>query len=122
LLKKFLSLADADRALRTFRRLGRHDIRRWALTGGLAVEVHHMRRGYQPSVRALNDIDFLADSFDAIPESLADDFQLAFNLKKVYLGTRLVLRRTSKQFSNAYRASLWAVLAGPRESEPLAGQ
>jgi len=74
MLRRFLSLDDANRALRTFRKLRRHDIQGWALTGGLAVEVHRLHRGCNGSVRALNDIDFIAESFDAIPESLADDF------------------------------------------------
>jgi hypothetical protein len=58
----------------TFRKLARHDVRRWALTGGLAVEIHRLSRGCPASVRALSDIDFIADSFDGIPESLANDF------------------------------------------------
>ncbi len=64
-----LSAADADRAMRTFRKLVRHDIRRWALTGGLAVE-YHCPRG----PRDLNDIDFAAPDFDSIPTTLAADF------------------------------------------------
>ena len=62
----FLSTADADRALRSLGRLVRHDIRRWALTGGFAIEIHHMLRGHQPSLRPLNDVDFIADSFDCV--------------------------------------------------------
>src|SRR5580704_14466696 len=73
-LQQFLSFADADRALRTFRKLGGHDIRHWALAGGLAGEIHRLWRGCEPSLRSLNDIDFIADSFDFIPRSLADDF------------------------------------------------
>jgi len=73
-LRRFLSDADANRALHTFRKLGRHGIRGWALTGGLAVEVHRLRRGCQASVRALNDLDFITESFGAIPEGLADGF------------------------------------------------
>ncbi len=72
--QRFLSVADADRVFHTFRKLGRHDIRRWALTGGLAVEAHRLQRGRVASVRTLNDIDFVAVSFDSIPASLADDF------------------------------------------------
>jgi hypothetical protein len=74
MLEHFLSLADADRALRTFLKLARHDMRGWALTGGLAIEIHRLHRGCRPSVRSLNDIDFIADSFDSIPESLANSF------------------------------------------------
>ncbi len=74
MLSRFSSVADANRVLRTLRKLGRHDIHGWALTGGLAVEVHRLRRGCQPSLRAVNDIDFIADSFDRIPETLGNDF------------------------------------------------
>jgi len=74
MLQRFLSFADADRALCIFRKLARHDMRRLALTGGFAIEIHRLRRRCRPSIRSLNDIDFIADSFDSIPESLADDF------------------------------------------------
>ena len=74
LLQQFLSVADEARAARTFRKLKRHDIRGWALAGGLALEVHRINRGCKASVRALNDIDFIAESFEVIPETLADDF------------------------------------------------
>jgi hypothetical protein len=74
MLRQFLSPADADRALRTFEKLARHNVDRWALTGGLATEIHRVRRGCAAVPRVLNDIDFIAASFDCIPESLADDF------------------------------------------------
>jgi hypothetical protein len=74
MLRRFLSITDANRALRTLRKLGHHDIHGWALTGGLAVEIHRLRRGCQPSLRALNDIDFIAGSFNSIPETLDGDF------------------------------------------------
>lgn len=69
-----LPAEDADRALRTLERLFRHDIPKWALTGGLATEVHWTRLTGQTSLRPLNDIDFIVDSFDALPQSLANDF------------------------------------------------
>ena len=74
MIERFLSAAGADRAWRTLRKLARHHIGGWALTGGFAVEVHRLRRGRQASVRALNDIDFVAGAFECIPETLADDF------------------------------------------------
>jgi hypothetical protein len=74
MLQRFLSVADVNRALQTLRKLGRHEIQGWALTGGLAVEVHRLSHGCQASMRVLNDIDFITESFDAIPETLADDF------------------------------------------------
>lgn len=74
LLHQFLSVADEARASRTFRKLQRHDIHDWALAGGLALEVHRINRGCKASVRALNDIGFITESFDTIPETLAHDF------------------------------------------------
>lgn len=74
MVQQFLSAADGNRALRTFRKLARHDISDWALTGGFVVELHRLRLRLQPTVRALNDLDFVASVFDRIPETLADDF------------------------------------------------
>lgn len=71
---RFLTLDDADRAWRTFRKLARHDIGAWALTGGFAIEIHRLRLERDPSPRTLNDLDFIADAFDCIPASLNDDF------------------------------------------------
>ncbi len=74
LLHQFLSVADEARASRTFRKLQQHDIRDWALAGGLALEAHRINRGCKAAVRALNDIDFITESFNTIPETLAHDF------------------------------------------------
>jgi hypothetical protein len=74
MLDRFLSTADAECAERTLRKLARHDLSRWALTGGFATEIHFLRRGLEPLSRTLTDIDFIASSFDAIPQTLAEDF------------------------------------------------
>ncbi len=74
MFRQFLSASGADRASHTFRKLRRHDVRGWALTGGFAIEIHHVLRGHSPSFRQLNDIDFVAGSFDRIPATLAHDF------------------------------------------------
>jgi hypothetical protein len=74
MFQKFLSVADADRALHTFCKLARHEIGQWAVTGGFAIEIHHWRLARQCSIRSLNDIDFIARSFECIPQTLADDF------------------------------------------------
>jgi hypothetical protein len=74
MLYEVFSGADADRVVCALRKLGRHCTRQWVLTGGLAVEVHRLKRGHTASVRKLGDIDFIAETFDRIPESLADDF------------------------------------------------
>ena len=74
MLHKVLSGADANRVMCTLRKLGRHCARHWVLTTGLAVEVHRLQRGRKASVRKLGDIDSIAETFDRVPESLADDF------------------------------------------------
>ncbi len=74
MLHEVLSDADADRVVCTLRKLSRHCTRHWVLTGGLAVEVHRLQRGRTASARKLGDIDFITETFDRLPESLADDF------------------------------------------------
>ena len=74
ILERFLSAEDASRAQCALRTLSRHDISRWALTGGFALEIHRWRLGAEPYVRDLNDLDFIAGSFDCIPDTLAEDF------------------------------------------------
>jgi hypothetical protein len=74
MMREFLSAGDVERAMRTLEKLAKHNISGWALTGGLATELHFVLRGRGPLLRELNDIDFVADSFEAIPKSLADDF------------------------------------------------
>jgi len=73
-LRKFLNEADAERASGVLAKLALHDISRWVLTGGLAVEIHALRHRGPASIRALNDLDFIAESFDCVPETLARDF------------------------------------------------
>lgn len=73
-LRHFLCEADAARALATLRRLERHNISRWALAGGFAVEIRRLLRGRPPSIRPLNDLDFIAEAFDCIPDTLAGEF------------------------------------------------
>lgn len=74
MIRRFFSIAEAERAFKTLRRLSYHDISRWALAGGFAVEIHCLRHGHCPSLRHLNDIDFVAPAFDCIPETLAPEF------------------------------------------------
>jgi hypothetical protein len=57
-----------------FNKLARHDIRRWALTGGFAFEIHALRLGLNAPARPWNDLDFVVPGFNCIPETLADDF------------------------------------------------
>ena len=73
-LETFLSPSDSARALRTLATLSRHSTSPLVLTGGLAIEAHLALRGISPMLRPLNDVDFLVDSFDQIPRSLASEF------------------------------------------------
>jgi hypothetical protein len=74
MLELFLSPKDHGRCERVFQKLARHDIRSWILTGGLAVEVHRIRRGASPVRRKLSDIDFVTGSFDSVPTDLQKSF------------------------------------------------
>jgi len=74
--EQFLNPTDASRAIRILRKLGAHDITAWALTGGLAIEIHILLRGGPTAMRPLHDIDFLTASFDRIPESLGNGLLL----------------------------------------------
>lgn len=74
MLQRFLSTVDVERVERCLMALHGHGTGEWALTGGLAVEMHRARLGRDPQVRQLNDIDFVTTSFDCIPATLADDF------------------------------------------------
>jgi len=73
-LDTFLSPADSARALRTLATLSRQPASPFVLTGGFAIEAHLALRGISPMLRPLNDVDFLVDSFDQIPRSLASEF------------------------------------------------
>src|SRR5271165_4064228 len=74
--ERFLNPTDTSRAIRMLHKLGAHDITGWALTGGLAIEIHILLRGGPSEVRSLHDIDFLAASFDRIPETLGSELLL----------------------------------------------
>jgi hypothetical protein len=74
MIQHFRCPAEAERVFNTLRKLAGHDLSRWALAGGLAVEIHCLRGGRPPSIRHFNDIDFVAAAFDCIPETLAKDF------------------------------------------------
>lgn len=70
---RFLAPADALRAVET---LERHDVSRFALTGGFAIEMQIAARGGPTLMRPLHDIDFLVDSFDCIPPTLGAELLL----------------------------------------------
>jgi hypothetical protein len=73
-IQQFLKESDAERALKTVRKLAAHDLSEWAIVGGWAVEIHCILKGQEPSFRHLTDIDFVAPAFDSIPRSLAQSF------------------------------------------------
>src|SRR5215467_6654149 len=73
-MQSFLSSDDSVRAINTLGKLAGHEISRWALVGGLAVEFHCQHSGHAHSIRHLSDIDFVACAFECIPVTLARDF------------------------------------------------
>ena len=74
MIDQFFCADEAKRVSNTLHRLSHHDISRWALAGGLALEIHCLRGGLPHSGRPLNDVDFVAPAFDCIPETLSRDF------------------------------------------------
>lgn len=74
MLDRFLTSADTARAENVLRKLRRHDVSPWALTGGFAIELHILHSGARSRLRPLHDIDFLVSSFDCIPKTLRRDF------------------------------------------------
>lgn len=69
-LSEFLSGQDAELARRTLARLRLHSTSPLVLTGGGAVELHRRRGGSATEPRPLNDIDLLAETFEAIPSRM----------------------------------------------------
>jgi len=70
-LDKIFSPVDASRITMSLNRLSRHDISRLALTGGVAIELHLLMQGAAPGRRGAHDLDFIAQTFDDIPSTLA---------------------------------------------------
>jgi hypothetical protein len=75
-LTRFLAPSDSSRAFRTFQNFSPHDLSHFALTGGLAIEMHIAARRGRTLIRPLNDIDFLVASFEQIPMSLGANLLL----------------------------------------------
>src|SRR5690242_3512672 len=63
MLDRLLSVSDSSRAFDLLKRLGQHCIEPWALTGGLAIEIHLLLARQTPQRRSLNDLDFIASRF-----------------------------------------------------------
>lgn len=72
----FLEANDAKRASDVVEKLLAKGLRGCALTGGLALEARLRVAGGQVHRRALNDIDLVVDSLEAIPAAIADGFLL----------------------------------------------
>jgi len=66
--------SDAARVERVLLKLARHNIRNWALTGGLAFDIHSRMLNVDCPERALNDLDFVTGEFAYIPGTLSQDF------------------------------------------------
>jgi hypothetical protein len=72
----FLEADDARRASDVVEKLLANGLRRCALTGSLALEARLRAHGRPVHRCALNDVDLVVDSFEAIPPALADEFLL----------------------------------------------
>ena len=75
-LDSLLNASDSVRVAHSLHMLAAHDISDWALTGGIAIELHVLRCGGEPVARPLHDIDFLVSSFESIPETLGRELLL----------------------------------------------
>jgi hypothetical protein len=69
-----MSSEDSVRATDALQRLRRHETKQWVITGGFATEIHSILHGLEPSIRSLNDIDFVVSTFEYLPASLSRDF------------------------------------------------
>jgi hypothetical protein len=72
----FLKANDAKRASDVIEKLLAIGLRGFAVTGGLAIEARLRAHGRPVHSRALNDVDLVVESLDAIPPALADGFWL----------------------------------------------
>jgi hypothetical protein len=71
---EFLAPEDATRAAEVIETLQRCGFP-GSLTGSLAIRARLCARGHRPAPRRIfRDVDFVADGFAALPESLADSF------------------------------------------------
>ena len=71
---EFLRARDAQRVSLSLEKLTAHGFQAGALTGSLAAEAHLFSLGLKTEQHPVNDIDFVVESFDSIPGSLADGF------------------------------------------------
>ena len=70
----FLTSSDAMLVFRLLEKLRLHDIHKFALTGGIAIETHLIAQDHAQRTRNLNDLDFVVESFASIPGTLAKSF------------------------------------------------
>src|SRR5438067_1472015 len=71
---EFLSASDAHRVSLSLEKLSAYGFRGGALTGSFATEAHLLSQGRNTERRPLSDLDFVVESFNSIPGSLADGF------------------------------------------------
>ena len=61
-----------SRLAKTLLQLAQHDLSRWVLTGGTAIELHLHRRNAPTLLRPSHDLDFIAANFACLPETLGE--------------------------------------------------
>ena len=110
----FLAPTDARRVIRVLEKLAHYGLRDFALTGGLAVEMHRDC----PSIRSLNDVDIVVESFDAIPPALAYGFLFRHIHPDAAHGKTMVQLVDAREalridVFRAYGATLARSVAGP---------
>ena len=86
----FLSSTDAARVSRVLEKFAVRNLRRFALTGSLALETQWIALGHAPHRRALNDLDIVVESFTSIPDTLAQDFLVRHIHPKAPQGKMLI--------------------------------
>jgi hypothetical protein len=75
-VEEFYEPAVRSRVTKTFLELAQHDISRWALTGGTAIELHLRGRNTPTFLRPLHDLDFFTSDFACLPETLGQSLLL----------------------------------------------
>lgn len=73
MFEHFLADSDVHRVRTCLAMLRRHGAAKWALTGGIAIELRLAERGDRVEPRALNDLDFATTSFDTVPNTLGTE-------------------------------------------------
>jgi hypothetical protein len=67
---------EAERACRVLDKLRYFGLKEFHLTGGVALQLHHLAAAGWAAPRTLNDLDIVVPAFAAVPDTLASGFLL----------------------------------------------